>query len=152
PKLTFAGRLGWLRHDFDSPPIFGAAGGPPVSDAAGKQRFGSGDTVSVTGSASYVVTPSLIVDAYTGITTQKVVSSPDRLDENLGTDFLGLPGTNGGGELYGGWPQFNVTSFSLIGAAGSNGTPYIDDNWQYQISGNATWTKGRHVVKFGGDI
>jgi hypothetical protein len=151
-KVTFAGRLGWLHHDFNSPPIFGAAGGPPVSDAAGKQQFGSGDTVSLTGSASYVATPSLIIDAYTGITTIKVNSTPARLDENLGTDFLGIPGTNGGGELYGGWPQFNVTNYAIMGAAGSNGTPYIDDNWQYQFTTNATYTKGRHTVKFGGDI
>jgi hypothetical protein len=151
-KLTFAGRLGWLHHEFNSPPVFGAAGGVPVSDAAGKQQFGSGNTYSITGSASYVATPSLIVDAYTGVTKMYAISEPARLHENLGTDFLGLPGTNGGGELYGGWPQFNITNYALIGAAGSNGTPYLDDNWQYQFTTNATWTKGRHTLKFGGDI
>ena len=35
---------------------------------------------------------------------------------------------------------------------GRNGTPYVDDNWQYQFTTNATWTRGRHTIKFGGDI
>ncbi len=39
-----------------------------------------------------------------------------------------------------------------IGYSGSNGTPYIDDNWQYQFTTNATWTRGATRIKFGGDI
>ena len=152
PKLTLSGRVGWMNHEFDSPPMFGDLGGLPVSEASGKQGIGTGNTVTVTGSASYLATPTFIVDTYTGGTIIKTSSVPYRIDENLGADFLGLPGTNGGGRLYGGWPQFAVTSFSPIGAAGSNGSPYIDDNWQYQFTTNATWTHGRHTVKFGGDI
>jgi hypothetical protein len=152
PKLTFAGRLGWLHHTFDSPPMFGPLGGNPVSSAAGKQGKGHGNTVSITGSGSYLVSPSLVIDTYTGAIIMKTYSEPYRYGENLGTDFLGLPGTNGGGPLYSGWPQFAVNSYSPVGAAGSNGTPYIDDNWQYQITTNVTWTHGRHAIKFGGDI
>jgi hypothetical protein len=151
-KLTFSGRVGWMNHNFDSPPMFGDLGGTPVSAAAGKQGKGSGNTATITGSASYLATPSLVIDTYTGGIIIKTSSVPYRGTENLGTDFLGLPGTNGGGPLYGGWPQFAVTSYSTIGASGSGGTPYIDDNWQYQFTTNATWTKSRHVIKFGGDI
>src|SRR5262245_1718457 len=74
------------------------------------------------------------------------------MDENLGLDYLGIPGTNGPGRLYGGWPQFNVTGLSMIGYAGSENSPYVDDNWQYQYSGNATWIKGAHTLRFGGDV
>jgi hypothetical protein len=151
-RLTFSGRLGWINHKFDSPPMFGDLGGLPVSEASGKQGIGKGNTVSITGSASYLATPTFIIDAYTGGTIIKTSSLPYRTGENLGTDFLGLPGTNGGGELYSGWPQFAVTSYSPIGAAGGNGTPFVDDNWQYQFTTNATWTRGRHTIKFGGDI
>jgi hypothetical protein len=151
-KLTLSGRVGWMHHRFDSPPMFGELGGVPVSEASGKQGIGTGNTVTITGSASYLATPTFIVDTYTGGTIIKTSSLPYRTGENLGTDFLGLAGTNGGGELYSGWPQFAVTSYSPIGAAGSNGTPYVDDNWQYQFTTNATWTKGRHTIKFGGDI
>ena len=151
-KLTFSGRLGWINHKFDSPPMFGDLGGLPVSEASGKQGIGTGNTISITGSGSYLATPTFIIDMYTGGTIIKTSSLPYRTGENLGTDFLGLRGTNGGGELYSGWPQFAVTSFSPIGSSGGNGTPFIDDNWQYQWTTNATWTHGRHVIKFGGDI
>ena len=123
PKLTLSGRLGWMNHNFDSPPMFGDLGGLPVSEASGKQGIGTGNTVTVTGSASYLATPTFIIDTYTGGTIIKTSSLPYRIDENLGTDFLGLPGTNGGGPLYGGWPQFAVTSYSPIGAAGATARP-----------------------------
>ena len=40
----------------------------------------------------------------------------------------------------------------MIGYAGSENSPYLDDNWQYQYSANATWVKGNHTFRFGGDI
>ena len=117
-----------------------------------KAGTGLGDTYTFTGSGSYVFTPNLLIDTYTGITTIKVLSEPDRLDENLGLDFLGIPGTNGPDRLYGGWPHFNITNYSNIGYAGSSNSPYIDDNWQVQYTANATYTKGAHTFRFGGDI
>ena len=35
-KLTFTGRLGWLRYSFANPPAFGDLVGPAVSSAYGK--------------------------------------------------------------------------------------------------------------------
>jgi hypothetical protein len=91
---------------------------------------------------------SAFIEAYTGITKIKVLSEPFRMEENLGLDFLGIPGTNGPSRLYGGWPQFNVTNLSMIGYAGSENSPYLDDNWQYQYSANATWVSGNHTFRF----
>ena len=48
--------------------------------------------------------------------------------------------------LYGGWPQFAVTSFSHDRLRGQRALPYVDDNWQYQYTANATWTQGRAHV------
>jgi outer membrane receptor protein involved in Fe transport len=151
-KLGFVGRLGWLGYEFRNPPMFGAFGGLPINSTAAKAGTGLGDTYTFTGSMSYVLAPTFLIDAYLGVTTIEVLSEPDRLDENLGLDFLGIPGTNGSNVLYGGWPHFNITNYSNIGYAGSSNSPYIDDNWQVQYSANATWTKGRHTLKFGGDI
>ena len=39
-------------------------------------------------------------------------AEPPRLDENLGLDYLGLPGTNGPSREYGGWPQFSISSYA----------------------------------------
>ena len=127
-------------------------GGLPINNTAAKAGTGLGDTYTFTGSGSYVFSPSFLIDTYAGITTIEVLSEPDRLDEKLGTDFLGIPGTNGADRLLGGWPHFNITNYSEIGYAGSANSPYVDDNWQVQYTANATWTKGTHTVKFGGDI
>jgi outer membrane receptor protein involved in Fe transport len=150
--LTLVARVGWLGYEFRNPPMFGNLGGLPVNSTAAKAGTGLGDTYTFTGSASYVVTPTFLVDAYFGLTTIGVNSEPDRLGENLGLDYLGIPGTNGSDRLYGGWPHFTITNYSNIGYAGSSHSPYIDDNWQVQYTANATWTKGAHSFKFGGDI
>ena len=63
-KLTFTGRLGWLRYSFANPPSFGALVGPGVSSAYGKLGPGYGDTYSITGSGTYVARPNLVIDAY----------------------------------------------------------------------------------------
>ena len=150
--LGLSARLGWLNYEFDNPPMFGDLGGLPVNAPAFKMGTGLGDIVTITGSGSYVVTPTFLIDTYTGVTLIEILSEPPRMDENLGLDLLGIPGTNGSNRLYGGWPNFSVSSYSPIGYTGGNGTPYIDDNWQYQYTANATWTNGSHTVKFGGDI
>jgi outer membrane receptor protein involved in Fe transport len=151
-KLGLVARVGWLGYEFRNPPMFGALGGLPVNSTAAKAGTGLGDTYTFTGSASYVVTPTFLVDAYLGITTIGVNSEPDRLDENLGLQYLGIPGTNGTDRLYGGWPHFTINNYSNIGYAGSSHSPYIDDNWQVQYTANGTWTQGAHTIKFGGDI
>jgi Carboxypeptidase regulatory-like domain/TonB dependent receptor-like, beta-barrel len=151
-KLFLSGRLGWLKYNFDSPPMFGELGGLPVHEVASKMGTGLGDTYTITGNASYVFSPTLLFDSYAGITLIQVKSEPPRMDENLGLDFLGIPGTNGPNRLYGGWPQFDITNYSRIGYSGSNGTPYIDDNWQYQYTANLSWVRGNHTFRFGGDI
>ena len=151
-RLAVSARIGWLGYNFRNPAMFGDFGGLPINASAAKAGTGLGDTYTFTGSASYVFSPTFLVDTYAGITTIEVLSEPDRLDERLGLDFLGIPGTNGPDRLYGGWPHFNITNYSNIGYAGSNNSPYVDDNWQVQYTANATWSKGAHTVRFGGDI
>jgi len=153
-KLTITGRTGWLNYNFVDPPAFGTLGGPPVNSAGGKIGNGFGNVYSTTFSATYVVRPNLIVDGYFGFTLSNTNQEPPRLDENLGLNFLGLPGTNGTSRLYGGWPQFSVTSFDALGNPGSGGTGgpiyYGDTNYQYTV--NSTWTKSAHAVRFGVDL
>ena len=83
-KLGIVGRLGWLGYEFRNPPMFGQLGGLPVNSTAAKAGTGLGDTYTFTGSASYVLSPTFLVDAYVGVTTIEVTSEPDRIDEDLG--------------------------------------------------------------------
>src|SRR5688572_6029460 len=151
-RLGIAARIGWLGYNFKNPAMFGPLGGLPINSTAAKAGTGLGDTYTFTGSGSYVFSPSFLIDTYAGITTIEVLSEPDRLDENLGLDFLGIPGTNGPDRLYGGWPHFDITNYSALGYAGSGNSPYVDDNWQIQYTANATYTRGAHTFRFGGDI
>src|SRR5688572_5347936 len=129
-KLGITARLGWLGYNFRNPAMFGPLGGLPINNTAAKAGTGLGDTYTFTGSASYVLSPNFLIDTYSGITTIEVLSEPDRMEENLGLDFLGIPGTNGPDRLYGGWPHFDITNYSALGYAGSGNSPYVDDNWQ----------------------
>ncbi|HEX6463784.1 MAG TPA: carboxypeptidase-like regulatory domain-containing protein, partial [Vicinamibacterales bacterium] len=45
-KLRFAGRVGWLNHNFVNPPMFGDLGGLPVNTTAAKMGQGLGNTVT----------------------------------------------------------------------------------------------------------
>lgn len=153
-KLTLTGRMGWLNYNFDNPPAFGKLVGPGVSSAAGKLGPGFGNVYTATASGTYLLRPTLIIDSYFAWTSINFNAEPPRLDENLGRDFLGIPGTNGPDRLYGGWPTFSVNSYAAMGnpGSGSAGGPVVDANRQYQYTANASWTKGTHTVRFGGDI
>jgi hypothetical protein len=153
-KLTFTSRLGWLRYSFANPPAFGDLVGPAVSSAYGKLGPGYGDTYSITGSMTYVARPNLVIDGYVSGTLINTNAEPPRLDENLGLTYLGLPGTNGPSREYGGWPTFSVSSYAAMGnpGSGSAGGPVVERNRQRQYTANASWNKGVHQIRFGGDV
>src|SRR6266567_797732 len=153
-KLTFSGRFGWLNYDLSNPPSFGKLVGPSVSSSAGKLGPGFGNVYTMSFSGTYVARPSLVIDSYYAWTSVNFNAEPPRLDEKLGLDYLGLPGTNGPSRLYGGWPQFNISNYANLGNPGSGGDggPVVDANRQTQYTANASWIKGSHNVRFGGDI
>ncbi len=149
-KLTAFGRLGWLRYDTDNPQAFGpAAGGPPI--AGGATGAGGGDTYSVTVAATYLFTPSFVLDANWGFTRFESGAFQPRLDENVGRDILGIPGTNGTRRFEGGWPRINVTNYTALGI-GEVFAPQWQSNPQHQYVANFNWTKGTHDIRFGADI
>src|SRR5262249_28800114 len=153
-KLRVSGRLGWLRYNYPNPPVFGDLVGQGVSAAAGKVGKGFGDVYNATFSGTYTFRPTFIVDSYFGMTRVGTNQEPPRLDENLGLDFLGIPGTNGPSREYGGWPQFSITNFATFGnpGGGGDGGPIRYADSQYQYTANATWVKANHNVRFGVDI
>jgi hypothetical protein len=150
-RLTALVRLGVLRYTHKNPQMFGELAGPPVFDGS-NPGVGDGGTYSTTVGGTYVFSPTLVVDAYFGYTRSDTSSQQPRLDEKLGLDFLGIPGTNGPRLIEGGWPRFQYGSgLTIIGIA-EDFMPYFRRDPQFQYVANFNWTRGSHNLRFGMDL
>ncbi len=93
-----------------------------------------------------------MIDAYYGYTRADTSSAQLRLNEKLGLDFLGIPGTNGPRLLRRRrWPRFEVSSFTNIGI-NEEYMPYYRRDPSYHYVANFNWTHGSHDIRFGFDI
>jgi hypothetical protein len=152
PKLTMFGRLGMLHYNDYDPQVFGdKLGGPPISALGGNPGNGHGATYSITAAVTYVVSPTMVADAYFGWTQAQTTSEQARLDEKIGTDILGIPGTNGPTKIKGGWPRFEIDNFTTVGI-NEDFMPYYKRDPQFQYVGNFSWIKGTHTLRFGADV
>ena len=147
-KFTIYGRVSALRFNMVNPEAFGAIGGPPVSSAGSASGLGFGGTYGMTVAATYVVSPSFIVDGNFGYTLRDAGVDQPRLDEKVGLDILGIPGTNGPRRFEGGVPRFSISGYSNLGVNAAF-QPYHHNEPQYNYMANANWTKGAHSVRFG---
>jgi outer membrane receptor protein involved in Fe transport len=149
-KFTMYGRFSWLDYRVTNPGFFGdSLGGPPI--AGGQPGRATGNSYSTTIAATYVATPSLIIDAYFGWTRMQGDSRQPRLEEKVGLETLGLPGTNGPRFFEGGFPQFQIGGFTNFGHP-NNFMPYLNRDPQYQYVANANYNKGGHQIRFGTDF
>ena len=152
PKLSMFGRFGMLHYSDYDPQVFGdALGGPPISALGGNPGHGQGNTYSLTTAATYVLRPTMVLDTYFGWTQAQTTSEQARLDEKIGSDILGIPGTNGVGKLKGGWPRFEIDNYTTVGI-NEDFMPYYKRDPQFQYVANFNWTKKAHNVRFGMDI
>jgi hypothetical protein len=138
-------------YDMDNPQMFGAVGGPEISGAGGNPGVANGNTFSYTAGTTYIFNPNFILDAYVGWTRMDTSVEQGRLDERLGLDFLGIPGTNGTRRFEGGWPQFNVDSYTSLGVPNAF-QPYYRRDPQVSYVANFNWTRGSHEIRFGGEL
>jgi len=150
-KFTMFGRFSVLDYSMINPESFGQLGGPEISSYGGNPGKGYGNTYSVTVAGTYSFNPNLIVDANFGWTRMDTNVEQSRLDEKIGLDFLGIPGTNGPRRFEGGWPRFSIDGFSPLGIA-NNFMPYFRTDPQWQYTANANWLKGSHNIRFGIDF
>ncbi len=149
-KLTTYARISILDYRSTNPGFFGEGlGGPPLG--GGQVGRATGSSYSTTFAATYVLKPTFIVDAYFGWTRMQGDSRQPRLEENVGRDVLGLPGTNGPRFFEGGMPQFQVSGFTNFGHP-NNFMPYLNNDPQFQYVANANWNKGKHQIRFGSDF
>ncbi|MFB3904528.1 MAG: TonB-dependent receptor domain-containing protein [Acidobacteriota bacterium] len=149
-KLSMYGRFSILRFEMLAPTVFGETLiGPAL--AGGNSKSSNGGTYGTTIAATYVFNPALVVDGNFGYTRKDTASEQARLDEKVGLDFLGIPGTNGTRRFEGGWPRFQIDGFDDIGIP-NNFMPYYRRDPQFQWAGNGNWTRGQHNLRFGGEL
>ena len=142
-KWKFTGRYGYQPYNITQPTIFG-----PIVGGSGLAQFGNASAYAVT--AAYIVSPTFVIDANWGRTYAHQILNPPSTDKKLGSDYLGIPGTNLGDLPHaGGMPQFNITNYTSYGYGYS---PLQYDDPVYQYTANATWIKAKHNIRFGANI
>jgi hypothetical protein len=150
PKLSLYGRVSRLGFSTYNRQYFGdELGGPPIH--GGNPGNGFGYTWSTTLAATYVASPRLVVDAYFGWTLMDANAEQPLLDRKVGLEELGIPGTNGARRFEGGWPRFAITNYTTFGI-NEDYMPYYRHDPQYQYVMNASWTRGAHELRFGGEV
>ena len=150
-KLTMFGHFGYLNYTDLDPQMFGTVGGPPISGFGGNEGKGSGYTSTISVTANYIASPTFVLDGNFGVTRMVTNSAQLDLDKKWGSDFLGIPGTNGTRIFEGSWPRFGISSFTDLGTH-NNFMPYLRNDPQYYYSANATKIMGSHTLRFGGSI
>jgi hypothetical protein len=133
-------------------PLGEALGGYP-GGAAGAAGIGTGnnktDVFSV--GASYVVTPSVLLDGNVGGTFMHHDTVGPDYGRNIGLEVLRIPGTNGTDIRQSGFPIFDISGYTQLGNT-NNWSPVVRDDRVYTYVANLNWTKGRHNIRFGMDL
>jgi len=155
-KWTMFARLSFFYFEQNNPAAFGNLSGINVHPTNSRTDEGFGPTYSGTISTTYVAKHNLVFDAYFGSMLLDSNAFPGNLDQNIGSDLLGIPGTNsdglpgGGGTFYGGMPRMRFDGgFANLGYVQTS--PFIGHDFQHQIAVNGNWTTGNHEVRFGSD-
>ena len=139
------------------PTVFGDdAVGEPIGGSS-NPGSGHGNTYRFTVMGTYIFTPTFLMDAHFGWAKQGTNSEQPGLGTNIGSDVLGIPGTNGPRAFESGWPTFQFVEgdddgdFATIGV-NENFMPYYRHDPQTQYVVNFNWLKNKHNIRFGADI
>src|SRR5258708_24911604 len=135
-----------------SAPLGGALGAYP-GGAAGAAGIGTGHNhTDIYGAGiSYVITPTILLDASYGATRMHHDTTGPDYGKNIGLDVLKIPGTNGPDIRQSGFPIFNITGYSSLGNT-DNWSPVERNDRVYTYAANLNWTRGAHSLRFGIDL
>ena len=117
-RVTSFLRFSVLDYRTANPTVFGDFGGNRLHRTNSNPGDGFGNTYAGTASLTYVVSPTFVLDGYFGVTRVDTNIEQALLDENVGLDFLEIPGTNGTRRFEGGWPRMRIDGFEQIGITG----------------------------------
>jgi len=156
-KLRISGRYGYQPYYNVQQPIYndflGGSGGFPTAGAGNYLQHGA--TLAISSSATYIVSPTFVVDATFGVTQAHQLLFPTNSDRRQGQE-LGIPGANTGPLPWsGGLPNFNFLGSSTNNNYVTFGYSYPALEYKdpiFEYMGNATKTVGAHTIRFGLDI
>jgi hypothetical protein len=151
-KLHVSGRYGTQPYYSKFAPMFGdilgGNGGPGGCGACNYLQNGA--TYTISGSATYVLSPTWVIDTTFGVVHPHQLLFPTQTNVRYGSDVLGIPGTNTGPLPWaGGVPNFRISSFATMGYS-YPALEYIQPSYEYNA--NASKIKGGHTIRFGTDI
>jgi hypothetical protein len=136
-----------------APYFLGEAGGPGF-----ELSVGNSDTRVrlATLGTTWTLSPHVVLDATVGLTRWDQEMLPPDYGTNIGTDVLGIPGTNGDGGSNGdirasGTPVFWIFGYTPLGGA-QEWLPAFRHDRSYNLTANVTYVTGRHEVRFGADV
>jgi hypothetical protein len=73
------------------------------------------------------------------------------VNQKVGTDVLGIPGTNGSRPFEGGWPLISISGYNGIGVDQPY-MPWIRHDPGFNYVTNFSWTRRNHNFRFGGEF
>jgi len=157
-RLNVNARMSGLHDNMNSAGLYPNLPG----DAANPLSLGTdlnAKILSYSLAATMTLTPNLVLDVVGGATTPHTYQQPNG-PQQCWADLIGIPNACQARD----WalPQMEITGFTSRGGT-SGGTQPLGNNGfsssvldyndsQSQLVGNLGWTRGKHNVKFGGDI
>src|SRR5712664_3930969 len=139
-----------MKSVFHGEPSLGQAIGDCACDG-GLGNFHSLVQLATVGH-TLTLSPTLVVDGNVGFTRMSEYGQTPDFGTNIGSDVLGIPGTNNGSDLRSsGIPFFSVTGFADLGNP-EGWNPAFRNDWSFTSSHNARWSHGKHQISAGTDI
>jgi outer membrane receptor protein involved in Fe transport len=139
-----------MKSVFHGEPSLGKAIGDCACDG------GLGDFHSlvqlVTVGHTLTLSPNLVLDGNVGFTRMSEYGQTPDFGTNIGSDVLGIPGTNNGADLRSsGIPFFAISGYANLGNS-EGWNPAFRNDWSFTSSHNVRWSHGKHQVSAGTDI
>jgi hypothetical protein len=150
PKNTIWFKYSLMNSLVESQYAFGEAGGSALTPDSGAGKGTVRVHVGTLG-GYYAITPRFLVDGTIGITRYVNHVRQPNYGVNYGLDVLKIPGTNGPDPRQSGIPMFSISGYATLGMT-DTWVPVDRWDYTYTYTGNASWSKGKHDIRFGPDI
>src|SRR5437588_553448 len=106
----------------------------------------------VTVGHTLTLSPNLVVDGNVGFTRMSEYGQTPDFGTNIGSDVLGIPGTNNPpDQRSSGMPFFGISGYADIGNP-EGWNPAFRNDWSFTSSHNVRWSHNKHQVSAGIDI